>query len=327
MASTNGTATMGKVGTPEKGANGSVKVYVHDTMSGGGVGLIYRPANMVELGDALYSMVGDGDTRTLETVRTLLVELDEKAAFRAAKTATPVDAPIPAPVVKPAPVAAPVVAFGKADVMALKGMSVKRAGVWTGHRWTEVDMAHNLKTGGYTGPMPTLPVFVAALLAASKGDEKAAPVSKPAPVATVAQTVAAPVVKAAPAVVAKVLADAVAAPTPVATGKVYASADELKGDDVKALASKLGITLVEGRGAFMKNRATVWAAYKAAPVATVTVANKPATPAPVSVPQNTPAPVSKTFKAGTLLVADGKGGVRIATDADILAAMEALTGN
>jgi hypothetical protein len=102
---------------------------------------------------------------------------------------------------------------------------------------------------------------------------------------------------------------------PSALPTTYKALCSLGGEGVRALAKQLGVK-ADGLG-FGVLCGKVWAKVKDA---TATKQNDK--------PQTADAPQAKgeTFKAGTVVVADGKGGFTVATEAQLWAALEALSG-
>lgn len=93
----------------------------------------------------------------------------------------------------------------------------------------------------------------------------------------------------------------------------YAELNKL-GVGVNDIAARLKVTIPDGAN-FGTRCGLVWAAIKAASPKANATAPKANTPAP-----------APTYPAGTLMVADGKGGWRVPSEADLLRAIDALTG-
>lgn len=141
--------------------------------------------------------------------------------------------------------------------------------------------------------------------------------TKPAAVKTdskpTAQTVKpadAPAVESKPAAVKASKSKPVALPMPTTYREMVSGGAE----HVHALAKQLK---VETAGKpWAKLCSAVWAAAKGTPAAPTTN-DKPATAKPAS--------KCETYAAGTVLIADGKGGVRVATEADLWASLERMS--
>jgi hypothetical protein len=394
----------GNVTSPVMGPTGAVRCYIHDSVQGGGISLVYKPANAVQALEYAFSLC-----QTLANVRSLVDlvgTLGEGAATRV-KPGTDINAYVEqcdqnSVPVAPAPkVDAPTTGF---NLSALEGMDRERATRWLGVQWTADTVAKLAERAKM--PNPGIGEFVRQVKALAAGQPinapapKAAPapaapvVSKPTPAPVATQTVTvglptcydgveamsedavkalasklgvaidgyslksakalvwnavvdaradalkagkpaptqtvtvpAPAPKPIPvaanqaAAVAKVLSNAVSAPT-VPTS--YAMLVKSGGETLKALATTYGVTLeTGGKGVYTRNCTLVWDAIQKAgkPVPTATL--NPAVSALQSAPAPVvkPAPAPAVYAKGTILVADGKGGVRVATEDDVFGAM------
>jgi hypothetical protein len=269
----------------------------------------------------------------------------------------PATVTVPTPAPAPAPVKAPTTGLKPFDLSALQGMDAERAGRWMASKATQSSVEALCQHYGMAPATVVEYTRQLAAIAAGKPVAPApAPVVKapaPAPadiglppcyeavhgmtedgvkalcgklgvaVGTSMNTTKAllwnaivDARQAADKAPAPVVAVAKQAPVVKATGTVpmpdsYKALLSLGADGVKSLATTLGVTLPD-TGKFTAKAGLVWNAIQAK-----------GTPAPVVVAaQVAPAPVVKapaptTYKAGMILVADGKGGVKLATEADI----------
>jgi hypothetical protein len=288
----------GNVTSPVMGPTGAVRCYIHDSVQGGGISLVYKPANAVQALEYAFSLC-----QTLANVRSLVDlvgTLGEGAATRvkpgtdinahmeqlATQTTPTVQAPkVDAPAPAPAPV--PTTGF---DLSALEGMDRERATRWLGVQWTADTVAKLAERAKM--PNPGIGEFVRQVKALAAGQ----PINTPAPAPKAAPAPAAPVVSK-------------PTPAPVATQTVtvglptcYDGVEAMSEDAVKALASKLGVAIdgysLKSAKALVWNavvdaRADALKAGKPAPTQTVTVP-APA-PKPIPVAANQAAAVAKVL--------------------------------